>query len=309
MTETSRSANERAQSVPLLIAASLVISVSALAQDAAKPVRGENQIVVEGSTTVLPIAEAFRDYFKAVNKDVEISVSGSGSGVGAKALLNRTCDVGDMSRFMTDAEFKGAVERGVYPIAHVIAIDALAVIVHPSNPVANLTLDQLRSIYTGKVTNWKEVGGPDLKIVKINRDNNSGTYETFEHMVMHAEKVAPDAEVVGSNGQARQRVKSTPAAVAYVGLGFAQGGVKAIAVEKVLPDRGTVSTGRYALARPLYMFTNGYPKIGSPLHAFVTFYLTQKGQEIIEAKGFVPLTEYPATGDKDGIEDERSNTG
>lgn len=256
----------------------------------------KQRVVVDGSTTVGPIAKAFREYFLTARKDYDISVSESGSGNGAKALLNGTCDVADMSRNMKDAEFKAAVEKGLQPVAHAIAIDGLAVIVHPSNPVKELTLAQLKSIYTGKTTNWKELGGPDLKIVKISRDTNSGTFETFNHFVLGEDKVAADTETVGSNGAAQQRVKSTPAALAYVGLGFVDAGVKALAVEKVAPERAAVASGKYPLARPLFMYTNGYPKLGSAVHAFVTLHLTPKGQEIIEELGFIPLTHYGASG-------------
>jgi phosphate transport system substrate-binding protein len=288
----------------LALAAALSLAMGAGAQEPAKPAGNNTRIVVDGSTTVGPLAKAFRDYLREINKDMEISVSESGSGNGAKALLNGTCDVADMSRFMTDAEFKGAIDKGVFPVAHAIALDGLALIVHPSNPAANLTLAQVRGIYAGKLGNWKDVGGPDLKIVKISRDTNSGTYETFAHMVMQNEKIAADAEYVGSNGQAQQRVKSTPAAISFVGLGFAGRGVKTVAVEGVKPGRETVASGQYTLVRPLFMFTNGYPRIGTPLYHFVTFYLTPKGQELIDSLGFVPVTQYPLTQDKDAAEDK-----
>jgi phosphate transport system substrate-binding protein len=145
----------------------------------------------------------------------------------------------------------------------------------------------------GKITNWKELGGPNVKIVVVSRDTNSGTYETFEKLVMAKQKIAEGAEYVGSNGQARQRVLSTPGAIGYVGLGFVKG-VKALAINGIKPSRATIATGLYPVARPLYMFTNGYPKLGSHVHRFVTLHLTPKGQEIIEAKGFVPVTDYPA---------------
>ncbi|HQL53436.1 MAG TPA: phosphate ABC transporter substrate-binding protein [Phycisphaerae bacterium] len=253
----------------------------------------KNELVVDGSTTVGPIAKALAEYYLAANKDVKISVSESGSGNGAKSLINSTCDAATMSRFMKDEEFKAAVDKRVLPIAHVIALDCIAVVVHPSNPVKNLTLDQVRDIYTGKITNWKQVGGPDLKIVKISRDTNSGTYESFDHFVMNQEKMAADVEYVGSNGAIRQRIQSTNAAIGYLGLGFVDRTVKELTIGNVVPTRETCLSGQYPISRPLYMFTNGYPKLGSHLHAYVTLYLTPKGQEIIEALGFVPLTSYP----------------
>jgi len=250
------------------------------------------KIVIDGSTTVGPIAKAFAEFYMERNPQVNITVSESGSGNGAKALINGTCDVATMSRFMKESEFKAAAEKGVMPVAHVVAMDGLAIIVHPRNPVKGLTLHQLRDIYAGRITNWREVGGPDRKIVKISRDTNSGTYETFKEVVMHQVPIAPDTEYVGSNGAVRQRVQTTPDAIGYAGLGFVDETVKALAIDGVMPDRATVASGRYPVARPLYMFTNGYPKLGSHLHAYITLYLTRKGQEIIEGIGFVPVTSY-----------------
>jgi phosphate transport system substrate-binding protein len=250
------------------------------------------KITVDGSTTVGPIAKAFAEYFMSKNPGVNITVSESGSGNGAKALINGMSDIATMSRFMKDEEFKAAVEKGVYPVATVIAIDGLAVVVHPSCPVQGLTLDKIRDIYMGKITNWKEVGGPNIAIVLISRDTNSGTYESFEALVMNKQKISDRAEYVGSSGAIRARVQSTPAAIGYVGLGFVDKTVKALKVNGVYPDNVTVTTGAYPIARPLFMFTNGYPKMGSQLYSFLNLYLTQKGQEIIEAIGFVPVTKY-----------------
>ena len=252
----------------------------------------ENRIVIDGSTTVGPIAKAFAEYYMGKHPEVNITVSESGSGNGAKSLVNGVCDVADMSRFMKDNEFQAAVEKGVFPVAHVVAMDGLPILVHPSNPIRGLTVEQVRHIYTGRITNWNELGGPNLKIVKVSRDTNSGTYETFEELVMQKERIAEDTEYVGSNGAVRQRVQSTPAAIGYAGLGFVDRTVKALEINGIYPDRQTVSSGRYPIARPLYMFTNGYPKLGSHLHAFVTLHLTEQGQEIVESIGFVPVTSY-----------------
>jgi phosphate transport system substrate-binding protein len=261
-----------------------------LASDA---IAQSEKIVVDGSTTVGPIAKQFAEHMRNLRPSLNITVSESGSGNGAKSLINRVCDVADMSRFMKDKEFKAAVEKGVMPVAHVIAMDGIAVVVHPSNAVEDLELSQIRDIYMGKITNWREVGGPNQRIVMISRDTNSGTYETFEGLVMQKEKIAPQAEYVGSNGQARQRVMSTPGAIAYVGLGFISG-VKAVKVNGVEATKANVASGRYPISRPLYMFTDGFPKLGSPVHEFVTLHLTAEGQEIIESIGFVPVTQYPA---------------
>ena len=251
-----------------------------------------HKIVIDGSTTVGPIAKAFAEYYMAKHPDVNITVSESGSGNGAKSLINQVCDIADMSRFMKLKEYEAAVAKGITPVAHVVAMDGIAIIVHPSNPVKNLTVEQVRDIYMGKVTSWKQLGGPDVQIVIISRDTNSGTYETFEKLVMKKEKIHEGTEYVGSNGAIRQRVQSTKAAVGYVGLGFVDRSVKALEINGVMPDAGTIASGVYPVARPLFMFTNGYPKLGSHLFSFITLYLTPKGQEIVEEIGFIPVTRY-----------------
>jgi phosphate transport system substrate-binding protein len=252
----------------------------------------ETKIVIDGSTTVGPIAKAFAEYYMSKNQGVNITVSESGSGNGAKSLINGTCDIATMSRFMKDEEFKAAVGKGVLPVATVIAVDGIAVIVHPSCPVQGLTIDQVRDVYTGKISNWKDLGGPNVAIVLISRDTNSGTYETFETLVLNKQKISDKAEYVGSNGAVRSRVQSTPAAIGYVGLGFVDKTVKALSVNGVVPDNATVTSGAYPIARPLFMFTNGYPKMGTHLYNFLNMYLTQKGQQIVEEIGFVPVTKY-----------------
>ncbi len=254
-----------------------------------KPARG-GKIVVDGSTTVGPIAKAFAEHFMKRHPDINVTVGESGSGNGVKSLLNATCDIATLSRFMTDAEFKAAVDKKQLPVAHAVAIDGIAIVVHPSNPVRDLTIEKIRDIYAGKINNWREIGGPDAKIVRISRDTNSGTYKSFEELVMHDAPMAADTEKVGSNGGERQRVASTPAAVGYVGLGFLDRELKALSIGGVAPTPESVASGQYPIARPLFMFTNGYPKIGSPIHDFVTLHLTPDGQAMIEELGFVPVT-------------------
>ena len=251
-----------------------------------------DKIVIDGSTTVGPIAKAFAEYFMAANPDVNITVSESGSGNGAKSLVNNTCDVAAMSRPMKEKEFKAAADKGIQPIAHVIALDGLPILVHPSNPVQDLTVEQVRKIYLGETKNWKEVGGPDKAIVSISRDTNSGTYETFAKLVMSKQKIHKDCEYVGSNGAIRQRVQSTPAAIGYAGLGFVDKTVKALKVNGIYPSAETVQTGEYPIARPLFMYTNKYPKLGGTLYRFMTIHLTEDGQEMVEEIGFVPVTAY-----------------
>ncbi len=254
---------------------------AAMAKDA-------NSIVVDGSTTVGPVAKAFAEYYMGKHQDVNITVSESGSGNGAKSLINAACDVATMSRPLKNSEKKAAQDAGVLAIENVVALDGLAVIVHPSNSRDNLTIKQIRDIYTGKIVNWKELGGQDQKIVVISRDTNSGTYESFNTLVMKDEKLKSGAEYVGSGGAIRQRVLSTEAAIGYVGLAFTEG-VKTLKVNGVTPTAETVIDKTYPIARPLYMYTNGRPKTGTALYDFVNLSKTEEGKKIVEDTGYVPV--------------------
>jgi len=247
---------------------------------------------IDGSTTVGPIADAFAEHFKRTYSGLEITVKKTGSGDGAAALIDGRCDIATMSRFMKEEEFKKAVENNVFPVAHTVAMDGVCVVVQPSNPVKELTRAQVRDIYTGKIKNWKELSGVNMPIVVISRDTSSGTYETFHTLVMGKDQMAANVEYVNSNPQAHARVKTTEGAIAYVGIGFVDANVKALKIDGIVPTKKTISSGAYPLSRLLFLFTNGFPKLGSTTHKFCTFYLTEKGQEIIEAKGFVPLTNY-----------------
>jgi phosphate transport system substrate-binding protein len=266
------------------------LAVLALASFGTGPVlaKGPNQIVVDGSTTVGPIAKAFAEYYMERHPQVSITVGESGSGNGAKSLINATCDAATMSRPMKNSETKAAQDAGVLPIEHVVAMDGIAIIVHPGNPLSNLTLGQIRGIYAGQTRSWKELGGPDMPIVVISRDTNSGTYEAFGAMVMQGEKIADRAEYVGSNGAIRERVMSTPTAIGYVGMAFMEG-VKVLTVEGIEVNPETVLARTYPISRPLFMYTNGRPKAGSPLDEFIGLCATAEGKKIISDLGFVPL--------------------
>lgn len=264
-----------------LIAAGLISTAAVYAADA-------NKIVVDGSTTVGPIAKAFAEFYMSRHPGVNITVSESGSGNGAKSLMNDACDVGSMSRPMKPSEIKGMEESGRLAKAHIVAMDGLAIAVHPGNPLKALTIAQVRDIYTGKIRNWKELGGPDKAIVVISRDTNSGTYECFETLVMNQGKIFEKTEYVGSNGAVRQRVMDTPAAIGYLGLAFIDG-VKTLSVNGVEPTVETVVAKKYPISRPLFFYTNGAPAKGSHLDAFVNLYRTPEGRKLVEDTGFVPV--------------------
>ncbi len=270
----------------------MVVSAAVMLVSSIMTVSAQDEIVIDGSTTVGPIAKAFAEYFMDENEGVNVTVSESGSGNGIKSLINGDCDIGQSSRFMTDGEFAAAVDNGVTPIAHVVALDGIAPVVHPANPVQELSLDELRDIYAGKIRNWREVGGPDREIVAISRDTNSGTYGVWSNVVMRGTDMASHVEYVGSNGAIRSRVKDTKAALGFVGLGFLDRALKGVKVNGVEPTPATTATGEFPIARPLFFFTDGYPELGSTLHRFVNLYQTPTGQQLVEGLGFVPVTHY-----------------
>jgi len=280
----------RVRTLERLVGVAAILAVGMAAAVAAQgPAKA---LLVNGSTTVGPIADAFAEALMKKDPTLSITVKKTGSGDGAKALVDGLCDIATMSRFMKDKEYKAIVEKGALLVAHAIAMDGVCVIVHPTNPVSGLTGDQIRGIYAGRITNWKEVGGVDAPIVGFSRDTSSGTYETFEGLIMKGEKMAAGVGTVGSNPEMHDSVATTPGAIGYVGLGFLGEKVKALPVNGIMPNKGTIASGVYPIARPLFLFTRGYPELGSAIHTFSTFYLTEEGQEIVEAKGFVPLTNY-----------------
>jgi phosphate transport system substrate-binding protein len=253
-------------------------------------VNANDKLVMDGSTTVGPIAKAFAEYYMRENPGINISVSESGSGNGAKALLNGTCDIANLSRDLKETEKNAMEEKGIKPLKFVAAFDALPVIVHPSNRIKGLTIEQVRDIYSGKITNWKDLGGSDREIVVISRETNSGTFETFSEMVMGKEaKMSAKTEYAGSNGAVRQRVQMTKGAIGFAGLGFVDRSVKALEINGVEPSVETVLNKSYPLARELYMFTSGKPAEGSLTAKFLALIHTEKGREIVEEIGFVPV--------------------
>lgn len=252
----------------------------------------EEKLVLDGSTTIGPIAKAFAEYYMARNPDVNVTVSESGSGNGVKSLLNGTCDIACLSRAMKANELEAAREKKIEPVQHTVAFDGVPVIVHPSNPVKGLTRKQVADIYTGAIGNWKDVGGNDQPIIVVSRDTNSGTYETFKELVLGKEgKIKAGAEYTGSNGGMRQRIQTTQGAIGFAGLGFVDQTVKALEIDGVAPSVETISDGTYPLTRKLYMYTNGQPGEKSHAGRFIGLSRTPEGREIVEEIGFVPVGE------------------
>jgi phosphate transport system substrate-binding protein len=245
------------------------------------------KVVLEGSTTVLPIAQKAAEVFMKDNPDADLSVRGGGSGVGIASIIDGTCDIADASRAVKGDELDKAAKRGRDLKAHVIAMDGITHIVNPANTITGLTRAQIKRLYTSHAANWKEFGGPDLKIVVISRDSSSGTFEAFSEMVLDKKKVRPDAIMQASNQGIANVVARTPGAIGYVGLGYVSSSVKAISVDGVMPSKETVLKNKYPITRPLFMYTNGDPK--GTIKKFIDFVKGPEGQKIVDEEGFVPL--------------------
>jgi phosphate transport system substrate-binding protein len=245
-------------------------------------------IVIKGSTTVLPIAQAALEAYMKVHPGVNISLSGGGSGDGIKALIDKSTDIATSSREIKAKEVELAKSKGVNPVAHSVAIDALTPIVHPKNWINGLTIDQLSQIYQGKIKNWKEVGGDDLQIVVVSRDSSSGTFESWGHLVLNNAKVTQKAQMQASSGAVVQAVSKNRYAISYVGIGYLNKSVKALTVNGVPASAKTALSKEYPVARPLYMYTNGQPT-GETAN-FIKFVLSPAGQKLVAKEGFVPIT-------------------
>jgi phosphate transport system substrate-binding protein len=247
-----------------------------------------SSIVIKGSTTVLPIAQGTLEAFMKKHPDVQMSLSGGGSGEGIKALIDGTTDIADSSREIKKEEIELAASKGVKPVAYVVANDAIVPVVNPKNKVKNLSVDQLSQIYQGKITNWKEVGGEDLKIVVISRDSSSGTFESWDHFVMKKARVAPQAQMLASNGAIVTAIAKNRYAIGYLGIGYVNKSVKGLQVNGITASVQTALSKEYPFSRELYMYTNGEAK--GDVAKYLDFVKSAEGQKIVVKEGFVPLT-------------------
>ncbi|MCM8776674.1 MAG: phosphate ABC transporter substrate-binding protein [Candidatus Omnitrophica bacterium] len=245
------------------------------------------EIKIVGSTTVLPIAQKTAEVFMRKHPDIKITVGGGGSGVGIASLIDGTCDIADSSRSMKPKEIQTAKGKGIDPRANVVALDGIAVIIHPSNNISALTRQQVKDIYTGKISNWSQLGGQNAKIVVVSRDSASGTFEAFNELALEGAKVRQDALMQASNQAIATTVAQTPTSIGYVGIGYLSESVKAVAIDGIYPSKKTVLSKEYKYARPLFMYTNGEPK--GAVKKYIDFVTSKEGQTIVEEIGFIGL--------------------
>jgi phosphate transport system substrate-binding protein len=253
----------------------------------------------KGSDTIVNLALAWAEKYQDEHPDIRISVTGGGSGTGIASLVNGTVDLANASRQIKQEEIDQAKSNGVEPLEHIIARDAIAVIVNPENPVSELTLQQISDIYSGKITNWQEVGGEDRPIVRLSRETNSGTHVYFLEIVLRLGNsddktlFSMDTLLLPSSEGIIAEVRQNPNAIGYDGLGYVPDDLKMIAIAEkdggayVLPSIPTVNDKTYPIARDLYMYTNGTPT--GIVKEYLDWILSEEAQQIVADLGFVPV--------------------
>lgn len=261
------------------------------AKKTSSEITGSQEIFLKGSDTVLPLAQAEAEEFTNENPGKSVSVTGGGSGVGITALIDGEVDIATASREMKPEELEAAKVNGINPVEHTIAYDGISVIVNPQNPVSELTFGQLRGIYNGSISNWKEVGGEDRPIVTISRDSSSGTYEFFKEEVLLGDEYRPDALTQPATGGILLEVSQNPNAVGYIGVAYLDESVKALNLDagagSVAPSPENITSGAYPLSRALYFYTNGEPS--GLTKEFIDFVMSEKGQNLISEVGYFPV--------------------
>ena len=258
----------------------------------------EASIQCVGSDTLVNLALAWAEAYMGIHPEVSISVTGGGSGTGIAALVAGTVDIANASRAMSAEEIGAARANGIEPVRHVVALDAIAVVVHPSNPVDGLTLQQVSDVFTGRLTRWTGLGGEDRPIVLLSRESNSGTYVYFlEQVIRLGRKDAKDlfsseTLLMPSSEGISTEVRQNRNAIGYDGLGYVTADQKTVAIARktgapfVLPSAATVIDGTYPVSRPLFMYTAGQPE--GAVKEFLDF-VTGDGQGQVTGLGFVPL--------------------
>ncbi len=286
-----------------IIGAGVVVATGAVALMAgcARPTEGGSasgqSIQIKGSDTMVNLGQAWAETFGA-KTGIQVMVTGGGSGTGIAALLSGTCDIAESSRKMEDKEITEAQAKSFTPKEYMVALDGIAVVVNPQNPASNLTLDQLADIFTGRITNWREVGGRDAVIVLLSREVNSGTHVYFKEHVLRKgkkdsqEEFADSALLSPSSQTIADEVAQNDKAIGYFGMGYRNDRLKLVAVAKTAagpyadPTAANVVNGTYPISRPLMFYTKGEPS--GTVKEYLDFVLGPEGQRLVEEQDFVP---------------------
>ena len=261
--------------------------------------KDKKTIQVKGSDTMVNLGQAWAEAYMQENPGDFVAVTGGGSGTGFSSLISGTCDIAMSSRNIKGREIALAKQKGINPDEVRVALDGLAVVVNPRNQVSKLTIDQLALIFTGKITDWKEVGGEDKKIVILSREVNSGTHVYFKEHVLRKgmpdgkEEFAADALLLSSSQAIADEVAGNSSAIGYYGMGYISAKQKPVMVAKdekseyIDPTIKNVVDGKYPISRPLFLYTNGQPQ--GMVKKFVDFCLSKEGQDIVLKTDFVPV--------------------
>jgi phosphate transport system substrate-binding protein len=276
----------------LLIATLLLSACGPAAEPTAAPTKApapseaglSGQLQLAGSTTVQPLAEKLAEAFMAMNPDLVIEIQGGGSSVGVTSAGEGTVDIGNASRAVKDSEFEKFPSLQIFTIAY----DGIAIVTHPETKLTSLSVEQVRNIFAGEITNFSEVGGPDAPITVVSREEGSGTRAAFEELVMEykdeagekqSKVITEKALLQQSNGQVRTTVATTPNSIGYLSFGFLDESTIPVPVDDVEPSVDNVKNGSYPIFRPLNMLTNGPPN--ELAQAFLDFALSGEGQAIV----------------------------
>jgi phosphate transport system substrate-binding protein len=278
-----------------LVAAVVAILIASCSKRADKAQSEKRYITIKGSDTMVHLVSNWAEAFMKKRPDLEVSVTGGGSGTGIAALLNGTTDICASSRKIKDKELNLAIQKNIHPNEIAVAIDGIAIVINPANPIDGLTMQQLSNIFTGKSLRWSDAGGPDEKIGVLSRESSSGTYVFFQEMVLNKQDFTQDAKLLPATSAIIQSVSTDRWEIGYVGLGYAAAAdkVKIVAIKAnenspaVIPSDKTVKSGEYPIARPLYLYLNGEPK--GTLKDFVDFCLSAEGQKVVSQTGYVTI--------------------
>jgi phosphate transport system substrate-binding protein len=253
----------------------------------------------KGSDTMVNLALYWAEEYQKLHPEVRISVTGGGSGTGIASLINNSVDLANASRKIKSEEIESARKNGVEPIEYIVARDAIAVIVHPDNPINQLTLQEISDIYTGKIDNWNELGGEDRPIVRLSRETNSGTHVYFLEEVIRLgnsdDKTIFSANtlLLPSSEGIIAEVRANPNAIGYDGLGYITDEVKVLGIAKeegtdyIFPTLATVNENLYAISRNLFIYAPGTPP--TFVQEYLDWIMTLEGQKIVEDLGFIPV--------------------
>ena len=275
--------------------ASLLLMLASFASAA----QTEDSLQIKGSDTMVNLAQAWAEKYMEINPADFIAVTGGGSGAGLSSLISGTCDMAMSSRNIKEKEIALAKQKGIDPYEIKVALDGLAVVVHPNNIVDNLTIDQLAGIFTGKIKNWKDLGGQDSEIVILSREVNSGTHVYFKEHVLRkndlnsTEEFAPGALMLSSSQAIADEIAQNPSVIGYYGMGYISNKQKPVMIAKdqsseyISPVIDNVVKGSYPISRPLFIYTNGQPQ--GLVKKFVDFCLSTEGQAIVLKTDFVPV--------------------